>query len=431
MPAPRVPAPGVPAPGVPAPGVLAPERGPGAPADRRRGRWTLLLAVVLTAVNLRTAVTSVGPLLSEVQAATGLSSALAGVLTTLPVACFALVGWYAPALAHRFGEHRAVAAALALMTVGLAGRAAVSSPAPFLALSGVALLGGAVGNVLLPSLVKRHFPDRIGPMTAVYTTALAVGLTAAAAGAVPLAQAVGEGGWRVGLGAWALLSAVAVLPWLLHLGERGGPASLGGARSGARMLRSRTAWALALFFGAQSLHAYVSFGWFALFFAERGGFSAATSGLLVAVVAGLSIPVSAVVPSVAGRLTSQWPLVLLHTACYVVAYTGMLLAPSAGAWLWAVLVGIASGAFPLALTMIALRARTADGTASLSAFAQSVGYVLAGSGPLLVGVLHDAEGEWAGTFVLLFATLGVMAVSGWFASQPRVVEDELPPRPVG
>ena len=199
-------------------GPVTSARPAAAAARTSAGRWSLVAAVVLTALNLRTAVTSVGPLLSEVQAGIGLSSALAGVLTTLPVVCFALVGWYAPAIAARLGEHRAVTGALALMTVGLLGRSLVSSPGPFLALSAVALLGGAVGNVLLPSLVKRHFPDRIGPMTAVYTTSLAIGLTGAAAGAVPLAAAAGEGGWRFGLGALALLSALAVVPWLWHLG---------------------------------------------------------------------------------------------------------------------------------------------------------------------------------------------------------------------
>ena len=392
-------------------------------------RWSLVAAVVLTALNLRTAVTSVGPLLSEVQAGIGLSSALAGVLTTLPVVCFALVGWYAPAIASRLGEHRAVTGALALMTVGLLGRSLVSAPVPFLALSAVALLGGAVGNVLLPSLVKRHFPDRIGPMTAVYTTALAVGLTGAAAGAVPLAHAAGEGGWRFGLGAWALLSALAVVPWLWHVADRGRAGAASGGRSGARMLRSPTAWALAVFFGAQSLHAYVSFGWFALFFQEQGPFSASHAGFLLAVVTGLSIPVSAAVPALAARRPSQRPLVLALAGCYLVAYTGMLTATDfAGGVLWAALVGVGSGSFPLALTMLGLRTRTADATASLSAFAQSVGYVLAGGGPLLVGVLHGRSGGWTGSFVLLFGALAVLVVAGWFAARPRFVEDELPAR---
>lgn len=401
----------------------APER---ARTDRAR-RWSLVAAVVLTALNLRTAVTSVGPLLREVQDGIGLSSPLAGVLTTLPVVCFALVGWYAPAIAARLGDHRAVTGALALMTAGLLGRALVNSPGPFLALSAVALLGGAVGNVLLPSLVKRHFPDRIGRMTAVYTTALAVGLTSAAAGAVPLATAAGEGGWRFGLGAWALLSALAVVPWLWHVAERGAAGRPGRGRSGVRMLGSPTAWALAVFFGAQSLHAYVSFGWFALFFQEEGPFSASHAGFLLAVVAGLSIPVSAVVPALADRRPSQRPLVAVLAGCYLVAYTGMLTATDlAGGVLWAALVGIGSGSFPLALTMIALRTRTADATASLSAFAQSVGYVLAGGGPVLVGVLHGRSGGWTGAFVLLYAALAVLVVAGWSAARPRYVEDEVP-----
>jgi CP family cyanate transporter-like MFS transporter len=263
-------------------------------------------------------------------------------------------------------------------------------------------------------------------MTAVYTTALAIGLTSAAAGAVPLADAVGEGGWRFGLGAWALLSAVAVVPWLWHLGERGGAAAAGRGRSGTRMLGSPTAWALAVFFGAQSLHAYVSFGWFALFFQEQGPFSASHAGFLLAVVTGLSIPVSAAVPTLAARRPSQRPLVVLLAGCYVVAYTGMLTATDvAGGVVWAALVGIGSGSFPLALTMIALRTRTSDATASLSAFAQSVGYVLAGGGPLLVGVLHGRSGGWTGSFVLLFAALAVMVVAGWCAARPRFVEDEV------
>ena len=219
------------------------------------------------------------------------------------------------------------------------------------------------------------------------------------------------------------------MPWLWHLGERGGGGGPRGDRSGGRMLGSPTAWALAVFFGAQSLHAYVSFGWFALFFQEQGPFSASHAGFLLAVVTGLSIPVSAAVPALAARRPSQRPLVLALAGCYLVAYTGMLTATDfAGGVLWAALVGVGSGSFPLALTMLGLRTRTADATASLSAFAQSVGYVLAGGGPLLVGVLHGRSGGWTGSFVLLFGALAVLVVAGWFAARPRFVEDELPAR---
>ena len=402
--------------------------------------WMLTGAILLTALNLRTAVTSVGPILEEIDSGLELSGPATGALTTMPVACFAVIGWYAPALAHRFGEHRAVAAGLGLMTVGLATRAMVDSALLLLLLSVVALTGGALSNVLLPSLVKRHFPDRIGTLTAAYTTAMAVGATAGAGLTVPLASRLGDGlgqdSWRVGLGAWAAVSAVAVLAWLPNLRERGAVGAAVGDRNGGRMLRSRTAWALAVFFGAQSMQAYIALGWFAQFHREQGGFSAASAGLLVAFLMGLSIPVSVVVPTLAARLRSQSPVVVVMTASYAVAYSGMLLSPRTGAYLWAFLVGIGSGAFPLALTMIGLRTRTADATSSLSAFMQSVGYVLAGTGPFLVGVLHGRSGEWAGPFALLFAALPIMLVSGWIAGRPVFVEDELagarsagPPRP--
>jgi CP family cyanate transporter-like MFS transporter len=393
--------------------------------------WTLTAAILLTALNLRTAVTSVGPLLAEITEDLQLGGAATGALTTMPVAAFAVVGWYAPALAHRFGEHRAVAAGLGLMTVGLATRAMVDSGLLLLLLSVVALTGGALSNVLLPSLVKRHFPDRIGTLTAAYTTAMAIGATAGAGLTVPLAHTLGDGlgagSWRVGLGAWGAVSAIAVVPWLLHLRERGSREAAGGHRNGGRMLRSRTAWALAVFFGAQSMQAYIALGWFAQFHREEGGFTAAQAGLLVAFLMGLSIPVSVVVPSLAARLRSQSTVVVVMVACYAVAYTAMLLSPRTGAYLWALLVGIGSGAFPLALTLIGLRTRTADATSSLSAFMQSVGYVLAGGGPFLVGVLHGRSGEWAGPFALLFGALPVMLVSGWIAGRPVFVEDELEP----
>ena len=399
-------------------------RSPAAVARRNAPAWALVAAIVLAALNLRTAVTSVGPLLDELEAGIGLTSTLAGVLTTLPVISFAVLGSLTPRLAHRVGDQRLLTVSLVLMTVGLALRALVSSPGPFLALSVLALAGGAMGNVLLPVLVKRHFADRVGPMTAAYTTSLAVGTTLAAAATVPLATRDGTVDWRTGLGVWALLAALAAGCWVLipdrSVHEGGNKPD----RVRVRLRRSPTAWSLALFFAAQSMQAYVAFGWFALFFRERAGVSATRAGLLVAVIAALSIPISVVVPSLAARMRSQRPIVLGLVASYLVAYTGMLIAPRAGAFVWVVLTGIGSGAFPLALTLIGLRTRTPQSTAALSAFAQSIGYLLAGTGPLLVGVLHGATGQWTWPFVLLFAALTVMAVAGWRVAAPGDVEDD-------
>ncbi len=395
--------------------------GPRSPAPA----WLLVAAVMLAALNLRTAVTSVGPLLDELERGIGLSSALAGLLTTMPVLAFAGLGWVTPAIAARFGAQRVLTGALVMMTAGLVLRALAGSAWLFLAMSVPALAGGAMGNVLLPVMVKRHFPGRVGPMTAAYTTSLAVGTTLAAGLTVPIASVRGGLDWRLGLGSWAVLSAVAALLWLLmpHRSERAHAS--GGFTHGRELFTSPTAWALALFFGAQSMQAYISLGWFALFFRERAAFSPARAGLLVAVMASMSIPVSMVVPYLAARLRSQRPIVAACLACYVVAYSGMLTAPRAGAWLWAVLAGLGAGAFPLALTLIGLRSRTPQTTTALSAFAQSIGYVVAGTGPLLVGVLHGHTGGWTGPFVVLFADLGLFAISGWYVSRPRYVDDDL------
>lgn len=392
--------------------------------DRLRRAGPLVAALLLAAVNLRTAVTSVAPLLDTLEREIGLSSGLAGVLTTLPVLAFAGLGALTPRAAHRLGERRTLATALGLMTAGLFARAVVGSAGPFLLFSVVALAGGAVGNVLLPVLVKRHFPARIGPMTAAYTTVMAVGTTLAAALTVPIARLPGQLDWRVGLGSWGLLAGLATLVWV-PLGVHDQRPEVLGERPRVPLRRSLTAWALAVFFGAQSLQAYVSFGWFALFFQERANASPAHAGLLVAALAGVQIPISLLVPAVAARLRDQRGLVVGLVGCYVIAYLGMLTAPGAADWLWVVLVGVGGGAFPLALTFIGLRSRTPLATAALSAYTQSIGYVLAGGGPLLVGVLHGVTGGWTWPFVLLFADLAVLLVAGWVVGCPRYVEDDL------
>lgn len=387
--------------------------------------WMLVAAIVLAALNLRTAVTSIGPLLDELEHGIGLSSGLAGLLTTMPVISFAALGWVTPAIAGRFGAHRVLTGALVMMTVGLVLRSLAGSAWLFLALSVPALAGGAMGNVLLPVMVKQHFPRRVGPMTATYTTALAAGTTLAAGAAVPIASIGGSRDWRLGIGAWAGLSAVAAVIWLILPQSSDRPAGPRRVPHGRQLVGSKKAWALALFFGAQSMQAYISLGWFAQFYREQASFSAARAGLLVAVMSAVAIPVSMAVPSIAGRLRSQHPLVAGFVICYVVAYLGMLTAPRAGAWLWALIAGLGAGAFPLALTLIGLRSRTPETTSALSAFSQSIGYLVAGSGPLLVGVLHGATGGWTAPFVLIFADLVLFAGSGWYIGRPGYVDDDL------
>nr|WP_196791695.1 MFS transporter [Motilibacter deserti] len=388
------------------------------------GGALLLAAVVLTAVNLRTAVTSVGPVLEELRAGVGMSGAVAGLLTSIPVLCFAAVGSLAPAAARRLGPHAALAVALALMAAGVVLRALSTAPLAVLACTMLALVGGGVGNVLLPMLVKLHFPGRVGLLTAVYTTALAVGATTAAACTVPIAELAGDGdaseGWRVGLGVWAVPAVAAAAVWAgVVLRRRSTEATAPAPAGGSRPLhpsRTTAGRALAVYFGSQALLAYVTMGWLAQFFRDAGA-SAPTAGYLLAFTSALSVPVSMVVPSLAARMPSQRGLVVALALAYLLGYVGLIVAPLGGAWLWALLIGLGAGSFPLALTFIGLRSASPAETASLSAFAQSTGYLLAAPGPLLIGWLHGTGG-WTGPFVVLFVALAVQVVAGVYVARP-------------
>ena len=384
--------------------------------------WLLVAALAVTGLSMRTAVTSVGAVLDDIQHDLHVSGGLAGLITTLPVICFAGLGSLTPRLGRRLGGHRLLAISLGVSTVGLALRPIGSSLPWFVVGSVLALFAGAVSNVLMPSLVKEHFPDRIGPMTALYTTALAVGTTAAAGLTVPVADASGAG-WRGGLGFWAVWTLLAVLPWLpTTRRDHSAPDDPAAVVSLRRLARSRTAWALTVFFAMQSAQAYIAFGWFARFLDDHG-ISSGTAGAMVAVLSATTIPVSLVAPRVAPRHLRA--VVAALGGCYVVAYVGLAVAPVGGAWVWMALVGVGSGMFPVALTLIGLRSRTAATTAALSAFVQAIGYVVAGLGPVLFGALFGATGSWALPLTVLFVALGLTLLAGWPSTADRFVDDEL------
>lgn len=397
--------------------------------------WTTRLVtvgIVLTALNLRPAITSFGALLEEVRGGLGMSGSVAGLLTSVPPLCFAVFGVMAPRLARRFGPGAVVCAGMVAITAGLAIRPYTGSAVGFLAASALALMGIAVSNVLMPVIVKRWFPDRVGSMTGLYSMALALGTSAAAAVTVPVTDALG-GGWRPGLAVWAGLAAAAVPPWIALIRARGAD-SRGGDRThatntaprepgGPRITRSRTAWALAVFFGLQATAAYITMGWMAQIFRDAG-VSAGTAGLLLAVTMVMGVPLAFVIPRLATRMPHQGPIVVALGACGLAGYAGLYFAPAGGAWAWALLLGVSNCAFPLALTMVGMRARTGAGVAQLSAFAQSTGYLISIPGPLLVGVLYQHSGGWGLPIALMAALMVPQIAVGVLAGRDRTVEDE-------
>ncbi|MFD6291695.1 CynX/NimT family MFS transporter [Streptomyces sp. NPDC060205] len=401
----------------------------------------VIIGIVLTALNLRPAITSLGALLEEVRDGLGMSGSVAGLLTSVPPLCFAVFGVMAPRLARRFGPAAVVCAGMLAIGTGLVLRPFVGGTAGFLVASALALMGIAVSNVLMPVIVKRWFPDRVGTMTGLYSMALALGTAAAAAVTVPMTRALG-GNWQTGLAVWAALAAVAVLPWIPLVRAKGTPLSAEAAPSSAapapapsapsgarqeaaplRITRSRTAWALAVFFGLQATAAYITMGWMAQIFRDAG-VPAGTAGLLLAVTMVMGVPLAFVIPRLATRLPHQGPIVVALGLCGFAGYAGLYLAPAAGAWAWALLLGVANCAFPLALTMVGMRARTGAGVVQLSAFAQSTGYLISIPGPLLVGVLYQHSGGWGLPIALMAGLMVPQIVVGVLAGRDRTVEDE-------
>ncbi|MFJ3583652.1 CynX/NimT family MFS transporter [Streptomyces sp. NPDC090127] len=407
------------------------------PAPDRPALWVTRLVVVglvLAAINLRPAITSLGSLLEEVRDGLHMSGSVAGVLTSVPPLCFAIFGITAPRLARRFGPSAVVCAGMAAIFAGLAIRPFASGTAGFLAASALALMGIAVSNVLMPVIVKRYFPGRVGTMTGLYSMALALGTSLAAAATVPMTEALG-GSWRTGLGVWAALAALAVLPWIPLVRDRGTAATAADAAPPARtaapdsasaplrITRSRTAWALGAFFGLQATGAYITMGWMPQIFRDAG-VPAGTAGVLLAVTMVMGVPLAFVIPGLATRLRTQGPIVIALGLCGLVGYSGLYLAPAGGAWAWALLLGVSNCAFPLALTMIGLRSRTGAGVVRLSAFAQSVGYLISIPGPLLVGVLYQHSGGWGLPIALMAGLMIPQMIIGTLAGRARTVEDE-------
>ena len=407
------------------------------PASPWAGRVLVLAGILLSALNLRTAVTSLTPLLDLLGTRFDFGPAVAGLFGMLPPAAFAVFGVATPRIAHRIGLEQAALLSMALAAAGLAMRPFAGGPLALALGCTVALAGMGMGNVVLPPLVKRYFPQRVGTVSTLYLTLLQVGTIAPALLAVPLAE---SSGWRVSLGVWTLPAVAAGLVWLGVLWrERHGDPVLAPLHDRAvqagdaapelakpdlrlRPWRSPLAWGMALMFGMTSLVTYSMFTWLPRLMTEAGA-SPAFGGTMVALFATLGLGSALTMPAVAVRMRNPFPLVLVCASAYAVAFPGLLWAPMAAPVLWVVLLGIGPSTFPLSLTLINLRTRTPAGSAKLSGFMQGVGYTLSCAGPILFGVLHDRSGGWGLPFAFLGLCTLVMVAGSWQACRERMLED--------
>ena len=399
-------------------------------ADPRPTRSTavpfglLLAAVVLVSLNLRAGASSPGPVLEEVRDGLDMTAGVAGAMTGLPGLCFGLVGALAVGFARRVGMTASVAVGLAAAAVGLLLRVTTDSVPVFLVLTVLALAGMAICNVIVPAWIKAHGHAVV--LMTVYGTGLVVGATLGALVTAPATEAAGS--WRVGLGMWGLVLLVAAPLWgWLALRERRSPSehsvSSGPAPSG-RIAHSPTAIALTVLFGIQSMHAYVQFGWLPQIYRDAG-MSASSAGALQALLSGVGILGALAMPTVIARDRGLHAWMVSFGVALFLGYAGLLLAPAALPWLWALLLGFSGLAFPTAIALITARTRHPSVTAQLSGFVQPIGYALAAIGPFAVGLLHDATGDWQLVLVLLALTSVPLTLAGLRVARPAYVDDEI------
>lgn len=390
----------------------------------RRPALLLAVTIMLVAYNLRLAAVSIGPVLPDLQAELGISTALAGLLTSLPTLCFALFGFLGPELASRLGLHRTILAALATNAAGQALRIVAGNTVGFLIGTVLALAGIGVINVLMPALVKRHFPLRAGLMTALYSTTQAIAV--AIAGLLTARLALSMDGWRGPFWIWAGCALVALVPLVITAVRFGD--SFTRRVSAIRLpdvARTRLGWYMAVFFGTQSAIAYAQFGWLPSIYQEAG-FTATQAGDLATIFLALVIPVTFVAPVLTQRVRNPAWLVWATAVLAAAGFIGLAWDPAQLPWLWPALMALGGGAFSMILVLLNMRARTQDGTAALSSFAQSSGYVLAAFGPLLMGVLKDSTGGWIAP-LLFQAFLAVpMLLCGLAVVRSGYLEDQLP-----
>lgn len=378
------------------------------------GRLLLGVSLVLVAVNLRPLFSSASALLPEIRAAYGLSSLGASILTTLPVVCLGVFSPLAPRLAQRVGTERVLLGLVLLLALGTSLRGLSSIPLLYF---GTALAGAciAIGNVLLPGIVKRDFPDRAALLTGCYTMALCAGAAGGAGLTLPIERLLG-GSVGGALAIWGVPPLIVALLWLPQVLS----VKAGARRSGFRVAglwKDGIAWQVTLFMGLQSALAYCVFGWLVPILRERG-FDAVMAGAIVSFSVMMQAAACLIAPHIAVRGKDQRLINATLCILAVVSLLGLLFAPLSLVWFWAALLGVAQGGLiAVALTVIVLRSPDPHVAAHLSGMAQFVGYLLAAIGPLIVGLIHG----WTGSFAwcaVLFVVLGIgAAASGWFAGR--------------
>jgi CP family cyanate transporter-like MFS transporter len=406
---------------------------PARPLPLWAGRTAALLGILLVALNLRSAVAALSPIISQISVDIPLTPLMLGILGAAPPLAFALAGLLTPRVSKALGLEVSLVVAVAAMAVGQLARALAPNAEILLVGTVVTLIGAGIGNVLLPPVVKRYFPDRITQVTTAYVVLISVSTALPALAAVPVASAFG---WRVSLGVWVVLALTALAPWIVAAHAHRKAVRLARATEEdlgiapppgleGKLFRSRVAWAIMITFTVSSINVYAMFAWLPALLVDTAHVSQAQAGALLSLYAIVGFPASLVVPALAARPRNVGIIIYVAVGCFVVGYLGLILAPAAAPALWVVISGIGPMVFPLALVLINSRTRTHPGSVALSGFVQGVGYIIAAASPLAFGALFQGTGSWATSLLLLLVVSLVGIPAAIALRKPRMLEDDL------
>lgn len=381
----------------------------------------IIIGIILLATNLRAPITSVGPLIAVIRDDLLISNTVAGALTTLPLLAFAFISPFAPRIAQRFGMEITIFLSLIVLTIGIGLRSLGGIEVLFV---GTMLIGVgiAIGNVLLPGLVKKNFALRIGLMTGVYSVSMNLSSAIASGISVPIASIPGVG-WQGALGAFGILSAIAIFFWIPQIRGQQKLEKNNQMNTEApnQLMRSPLAWKITLFMGLQSLIYYSVIAWFPDILREQG-LSTASAGWMISLMQFALLPLTFIVPIIADKMKNQRWLVAAIVVLFITGISGVLIGNVTLIPLWMILIGMASGSsFSLSMMFFSLRTDSAQSSAKLSGMAQSFGYLMAAGGPLLFGFLRDVTNSWTMPLVLLLASSIVILIAGMSAGKTGYV----------
>jgi Cyanate permease len=391
--------------------------------NSRNLKWLLIIGVILVGANLRVPLTSAGALVSFIRDDFGISNALAGAITTLPLIAFALLSPFAPKIANKIGMERTIAISLALLIIGILIR---SAGAIELLFTGTLLvgLGIAVGNVLIPGIIKMNFPFKIGLMTGLYAIVMNVFGALGSGLSIPIATS-GSFGWRGSLVIWSGLALITLLIWLPQLMKKHDVKKKINNQKIGGMLRSPLAWKITVFMGAQSLIFYTLITWLPTILTANG-YDIHLAGWGVFIFQFASIPFTFIIPVIADRMKNQVMLAFVSSGLILAGIIGLLAGLSELSILWVVFLGIGNGsAFSLSMMFFTLRTKDGYEAAELSGMAQSLGYLLAAVGPVLVGGLQDITGSWTLPLAMMALFAIVMLIMGVASGKNKQVSGNM------